>query len=74
METIFNTYLEEYGSVDIAEAEFKKDIHEDPDLRKAYREWCEAVGSTEKNGFTDYCDEYLIDKNDVWNSLKDYDE
>lgn len=70
---IFNYYLTQYGSVDIAEAEFKKAMHEDADLRALYRRWCDEVGSTEKNGFFDYCDEYIDAQNEVWNSLNDYD-
>lgn len=71
---VFNRYLTEYGSVDIAESEFKKNLHEDPGLKAAYKEWCDEVGSTEKRGFFDYCDEYLDTQNDVWNTLQDYDD
>lgn len=71
---IFNNFLSQYGSVDIAESEFKKQIHENPDLRQLYRDWCHEVGSSEKNGFFDYCDEYLDSQNDVWNSLNDYND
>lgn len=71
--SIFNDYITQYRSIDIAEAEFKKSMHEDPELRALYRQWCSDVGSTEKNGFFDYCDEYLDSQNDVWNSLNDYD-
>lgn len=71
---IFDHYLQHYGSVDIAESEFKKNIHEDPELKALYREWCHNVGSTEKNGFTDYAEEFLDNQNDVWNSLSDFDE
>lgn len=71
---VFNLYLSQYDSVDIAEAEFKKNMHEDSELRAMYREWCDMVGSTEKNGFFDYSEEYLDSQNDVWNSLNDYDE
>lgn len=72
--SIFNDFISEYGSVDIAESEFKKAIHEDASLRSLYRQWCSDIGSTEKNGFLDYCEEYLDRQNDVWNSLNDYDE
>ena len=33
-------------------------IAEDDYLREDYEEWCHAVGSSEKNGFLDYCEEY----------------
>jgi len=71
---IFNRYLTDYPSPDIAESEFKKDIAEDNDLRSAYRDWCHEVGSSEKDGFFDYCDEYLQQQNDVWENLNDFDE
>lgn len=71
---VFNNYLTTYGSVDIAEAEFKHMIQDDSHVRDLYREWCDSVGSSEKNGFFDYCDEYLDTQNDVWNTLNDFDE
>ncbi|MCI9606888.1 MAG: hypothetical protein HFJ94_01785 [Muribaculaceae bacterium] len=71
---VFNQYLGQFDSIDIAEAEFKKSIHEDSELRDAYREWCHNVGSSEKSGFADYAEEYLDNQNDVWNSLNDFDE
>ncbi|MCM1522431.1 MAG: hypothetical protein NC039_07245 [Muribaculaceae bacterium] len=67
----FNSLLEEYGSIDIAEAEFKKQIHEDPELKAQYREWCHEVGSSEKNGFMDYCEEYFESQDNIWDNLKD---
>ena len=74
IEVIFNSFLSQYDSVDIAESEFKKAIHEDAELRALYREWCSEVGSTEKNGFFDYCQDYLDSQDDVWNSLNEYDD
>lgn len=70
---LFNDLLEQSGSVDIAEAEFKKMIHEDTGLREVYREWCHAVGSTEKRGFFDYCDDYMDSQDSIWDSLNDFD-
>ncbi len=72
--TIFNEYLSQFHSIDIAEAEFKKSIHEDSELRKIYRQWCDETGSTERDGFLDYCQEYIESQNDVWNSLNDFDD
>ncbi|MBR6639707.1 MAG: hypothetical protein IKL35_05015 [Muribaculaceae bacterium] len=71
---LFNSLLQQYGSIDIAEAEFKKLLHEDEELQEEYGEWCHAVGSTEKRGFLDYCEEYMDSQNSVWDSLKDFDE
>ena len=70
---IFNNFIRQYGSVDIAESEFKKQIHEDVNLRTMYRQWCNDVGSSEKDGFFDFCEEYIDTQNDVWNTLNDYD-
>lgn len=70
---IFHNVLSQFGSVDIAEAEFKKMIHEDPELKQAYRDWCHEVGSSEKNGFFDYCDEYMDSQDSIWDTLNDYD-
>lgn len=70
---IFNDLIRQYGSVDIAESEFKKRIHEDAELRAIYRQWCDDVGSSEKDGFFDFCEEYMDTQNDVWNTLNDYD-
>ena len=71
---IFNHYLTQCDSVEFAEAEFKKDMHEDSEMRQLYRDWCHNVGSTEKNGFLDYAEEYLESRDDVWNALSDFDE
>ncbi len=71
---VFNHYLDQYDSIDIAEAEFKKNLHEDSQLRDEYREWCHYIGSSEKSGFIDYAEEYVENQNDVWNSLNDFDE
>lgn len=71
----FITILKEYRRADIAEAEFKKRIHEDPDLRERYREWCHDVGSSERSGFADFCEEYFESEDNIYDSLRDeYDE
>lgn len=71
---VFERLLKSCGSVDIADAEFKKLIHEDDALHEAYRRWCDETGSTEKRGFLDYADEYLDSQELIWNNLNDYDE
>lgn len=72
--SVFENYLRNYRSVDVAEAEFKKHLHEDRELKAAYREWCHNVGSSEKNGFLDFCEEFIESENEVWETLNDYDE
>lgn len=71
---VFLHILHQYGSVDMAEAEFKKMINEDSELRTEYREWCDAVGSSEKNGFLDFCKEYMDSQESIYDTLNDYDE
>lgn len=71
---LFNSLLQQYDSIDIANSEFKKLLHEDEALKEEYSEWCHAVGSTEKKGFLDYCAEYISSQNSIWDSLQDYDE
>ena len=46
----------------------------DVTLTHTQSEWCHEVGSSEKNGFMDYCDEYLRDQNSVWDTLSDYND
>lgn len=70
----FISLLQEHRSVDIAEAEFKRAIAEDDELRAEYRQWCHEVGNSEKNGFVDFCKEYLEDQDQVWQSLSEYDD
>lgn len=67
----FKDLLSQYGSVDIANSEFKKQIHEDQELHDQYREWCHEVGSSEKKGFLDFCEEYLDSQESIWDTLSD---
>ncbi len=71
---IFDNLIQQYGSIDIANSEFKKMLHEDDELQELYSEWCHAVGSNEKTGFLDYCEEYMNSQDSIWDSLKDFDE
>ena len=71
---IIENIVDESPTLDDAEAEFKRMIAEDPDLRKRYREWCHEMGYVERNGFRNYGLEYLDGKNDIWNYLTDYDD
>lgn len=72
---IFLHYIRQAGSIDMAEAEFKKAIGEDPELYRRYRDWCDEVGSSERRGFSDFCDEYLDNQDSIWDSLSnEYDQ
>lgn len=71
---IFQSLLEQTGSIDIANSEFKKMVADDDAMRHEYREWCHTVGSTEKNGFLDYCEEYLDNQNSIWDYVGGLDD
>lgn len=69
----FVQLLKQSPSIDIAIDEFKRNLADDAELRTSYREWCQEQGTSERFGFKDFCEEYIEGKNDVWNSLTDYD-
>lgn len=71
---LFHELLSTHGSVDIANSEFKKLVGEDDALRKEYREWCRQVGSSEKNGFLDYAEEYMNDQDSIWDYVPGLDD
>lgn len=71
---LFNLIIHECDSIDVAESEFKRRLNEDEELKKSYMEWCHENGSSFRNGFLDYCEEYLEQRNSIWDSLTDYDE
>ena len=66
--------LQEADSLDVAESEFKKLIGDDDELHRQYRDWCHEVGNTERRGFLDFCEEYLADREEMWDNLSDFDE
>lgn len=66
--------LEHSRTVDVADAEFRRIMADDPELRDAYREWCRENGYNPRTGFRDYAEEYLENRESVWDSLSDFDE
>lgn len=70
----FLQILRQSGSVDLAEADFKQSLVDDPELRRTYKEYCRELGTSEKHGFRDFCEEYISESNSVWQHLSDYDE
>lgn len=70
----FTQLIEQSKSLDIAEAEFKRLLGEDAELKAEYAEWCHTVGTTERYGFREYCEEYMESQDNIWNHLRDYDE
>jgi len=73
LEELFQYIINQHRSIDVADMEFHKMIADDPALRDQYRQWCHEVGNTERNGFRDYCNEYIDNQESVWDSLTDYD-
>lgn len=70
----FNTLIENSRSIDMAEAEFKRIISDDPTLKELYRDWCHENGHSLRDGFRDYAEEYLDNTDEVWDTLNDYDD
>lgn len=70
----FINLIHESRSIDIAESEFRRSLADDEELKAAYRRWCEEEGYSEKTGFSDFCAEYIEGRNEVWESLTDYDD
>lgn len=70
----FKNLIHEIPSFSIAEAEFRRNMEYDEQLRNAYKKWCEDEGYELRTGFMDFCQEYADERNDMWNTLTDYDE
>ena len=70
----FVELLMQNRSIDIAEAEFRRMLADDEELRTDYKAWCDELGYTEKRGFIEFCEEYLDNQDSIWESLNDYDE
>ncbi len=70
---LFVKIIKESPGIDMAEAEFKRTLVDDPELRRNYRNYCREVGTSEKNGFLDFCEEYMAGQDSVWESLNDFD-
>lgn len=69
----FVNILKQSDSIDIAESEFKRSLIDDDDLKRRYREYCREIGTSEKHGFLDFCEEYMQNQDSIWESLSDYD-
>ncbi|MDE6156543.1 MAG: hypothetical protein K2K22_05565 [Muribaculaceae bacterium] len=70
---IFISIIEEAPGIDMAEAEFRRRLVDEPELRKQYKEYCREQGSSERSAFTEFCEDYCSTRNSVWDSLNDYD-
>lgn len=70
---LFMNIIEQSASIEMAEAEFRRSLVDDPDLRRQYREYCRENGTSERRGFMDFCDSYMENQDEVWNTLRDFD-
>lgn len=70
----FIELITQHRQIDIAEAEFRRLMEDDEELRVDYRTWCEENGYSEKRGFSEFCEEYLDSQDSKWETLNDYDE
>lgn len=70
---IFLDILNQSPSVDIAEAEFKRRLVDEPELRQLYRTYCREERISERRGFLAFCENYLEGQNEMWESLDDFD-
>ena len=70
----FDQLIRQSGSYDIAEAEFKRLLADDAELRSEYSEWCEMMNYTERKGFALYSQDHQDNKVSDWETLNDYDE
>lgn len=70
----FVSLITSHGSIDVAEAEFKRLVAEDNELRAQYRAWCEESGTTERHGFGDFAQEYLEGRESKWDILDEYSD
>lgn len=71
---LFISIIQQSHSADMAEAEFRRTLVDDPSLRKVYKEYCHEVGSSERRGFLDFCHAYMESQDEVWNTLSDFDD
>ena len=70
----FISIIKQSHSADLAEATFRQALVDDPELRREYRNFCHEQGYSEKRGFLDFCNEYMENRDEMWDSLNDYND
>jgi len=50
IEDFFISIIKQSHSADLAEAEFKRCLVDDDELRQRYKEYCREIGTSERNG------------------------
>lgn len=43
-------------------------------MRQNYRDWCRERGEHERRAFRDWCEEYIAQREEVWDTLSDYND
>lgn len=51
---LFDSILDQAGSLDMAESDFKRMLLDDADMHRVYRRWCSEHDTTERHGFLEY--------------------
>lgn len=70
---IFEDILADARSLDMAESIFKCRLCDEPELKMAYRTWCEQEGTSERMGFIEYCSRRFDEEQALWDNLSDTD-
>lgn len=70
---MFDRIILQSDALDVAISEFKRMIADDPDFKQQYKEWCEEEGYSERTGFKDYAEDFIRQREEKWDSLRDYD-
>lgn len=68
---IFNSIIDTCRSIDVADRELWRQIEDDPEIKKAYIEWCDNEGFTIKKGFIHYCEECFDEEESRWDVLSE---
>lgn len=68
---IFDSLLEQFDVIDMAESEFSRMCVDDPALRKHYRSWCDENDLSPRYGFLTYAREFNSRNNSRMDSLEE---
>ena len=63
---LFDSLLEQTGSIDMAESDFKRMLVDDSSLRRRYKEWGMENDTTERSGFLAFCKDRLERQDAGW--------
>lgn len=74
IQSVMESLISQYRSIDVAESEFRKLLYEDAALKKEYKNWCHQEGYTERQGFIEFCNAQLDLEEDRWDVLSDPDD